>query len=127
MTRLRIVSLVLVALSAVAVLAGPAGASVPAANAKFCKAANGINSGSSNKPTKSQAKAAVKGFKNAAKYAPTKVKSAINNIAKFLGVVAGSNNPGDLAKAYASGTFNNYSKSITTYITYYAQNCSPSN
>ena len=90
------------ALSVVGVLAGPAGVSVPAANAKFCKAANNISTNTSGKPTKSQAKTAVKGFKNAAKYAPTKVKSAINNIAKFLGLVsAGAAKPERPASAHA--------------------------
>ena len=51
MSRLRIVFTALLAVSALAVLAVPASASVPAANAKFCKAAAKIgNSGSSGQP-----------------------------------------------------------------------------
>ena len=125
MSRLRIVLAAVFAVGLLAVLAVPASASVPAANAKFCKAANNIgDSSSSSQPSKSQAAKAKKGFQNAAKYAPTKVKSAMNNIAKYLGLVAGADNPEDLARVYTSTGFKNYSKSITTYVTYYAQQCS---
>jgi hypothetical protein len=124
MSRLRIVLATVLALSALAVLAVPASASVPAANAKFCSAANSIgDSDSSGQPTKDQAKTARKGFQNAAKYAPGKVKTAMNNIAKYLGLVAGADDPEDLAKIYTSSGFKNYSKSITTYVTYFAQEC----
>jgi hypothetical protein len=124
MARLRFVLAALLAVSALAVIAVPASASVPAANAKFCKAADNIGGNTSGQPTKDQAKAALKGFKNAAKYAPAKVKTAMNNIAKYLGLVAGADNPADLAKVYTSSGFKNYAKSITSYVTYYAQQCS---
>jgi len=123
MSRLRIVLVAVFAVGVLAVMAVPASASVPAANAKFCKAANNIGNNTSSQPTKSQAAKAKQGFKNAAKYAPGKVKSAMNNIAKYLGLVADSD-PSDLAKIYTSDGFKNYSKSITTYVTYYAQQCS---
>ena len=124
MSRLRIVLAAVFAVGVLAVVAVPASAAVPAANTKFCKAADKIgDSSSSSKPTKSQAAKAKQGFKNAAKYAPAKVKSAINNIAKYLGLVAGTEDPTDLAKIYSSGDFKNYSKSITTYVTYYAKQC----
>jgi len=123
MSRLRIVLAAAFAVGVLAVVAVPASASVPAANTKFCKAANKIGNNTSSQPTKSQAAKAKQGFKDAAKYAPTKVKSALNNIAKYLGLVAGTEDPADLAKIYSSGDFKNYSKSITTYVTYYAQQC----
>jgi len=123
MSRLRIVLAAVFAVGVLAVMAVPSSASVPAANAKFCKAANNIGNNTSSQPTKSQAAKAKQGFKNAAKYAPGKVKSAMNNIAKYLGLVADSD-PSDLAKIYTSDGFKNYSKSITTYVTYYAQQCS---
>lgn|SRR5436305_3986485 len=127
MSRLRILVAAVLAASALALVSAPASASVPAANSKFCKAANSIgDTSSSSKPTKAQAAAAVKGFKNAAKYAPAKVKSAINNIAKYLGLVAGADNAGDLAKVYTSDGFKNYTKSITTYVQYYTSNCTGS-
>ena len=44
----------------------------------------------------------------------------MNNIAKYLGLVADADNAADLAKMYTSTGFKNYSKSITTYVTYYA-------
>jgi len=123
MSRLRIVLAAAFAVGVLAVVAVPASASVPAANTKFCKAANKIGNNTSSQPTKSQAAKAKQGFKDAAKYAPTKVKSALNNIAKYLGLVAGTEDPADLAKIYSSGDLKNYSKSITTYVTYYAQQC----
>jgi len=123
MLRLRFVFAAVLALSALAVLAVPAAASVPAANTKFCKAANKIGNNTSDQPTARQAKSTLKGFKNAAKYAPGKVKTAINNIAKYLGLIAGSKSPADLAKIYTDGGFKTYSKSITAYVTYYSQQC----
>ena len=47
----------------------------------------------------------------------------MNNIAKYLGLVAGAEDPEDLAKIYTSNSFRNYSKSITTYVTYFAWQC----
>jgi hypothetical protein len=114
----------LLAVSALAVFAVPASAAVPSANAKFCKAAESVGSSTnSSQPTKAQAKAEIKDFKNVAKYAPGNVKSAINNISEYLGLVAGSHNASDLAKIYTSSSFKNYSKSITTYIKYYSKQC----
>jgi hypothetical protein len=124
MSRLRIVLAAVFAVGVLAVMAVPASASVPAANAKFCKAANNIGNNTSSQPTKSQAAKAKQGFKNAAKYAPGKVKSAMNIIAKYLGLVAGSDDATDLAKIYTSNGFKNYTKSFTTYATYVAQECS---
>jgi hypothetical protein len=123
MSRVRIFLAAALAASALALLAGPAGASVPAANAKFCKAVSKIGDTNSTNPTKSEAKAALKGFKNAAKYAPAKVKTALNNIAKYLGVVVGANSASDLADLAKSGTYKSYAKSITTYVQYYTANC----
>jgi hypothetical protein len=124
MSRLRIVLAALLAVSAVAVLAVPASAALPAANTKFCKAANSIGSdSSSSQPTKAQAKAAIKDFKQVAKHAPRKVKSAIGNITKYLGLVAGADKPSDLAKIYTGSGFKDYTKSITTYIKYYTTQC----
>src|SRR5262245_26953164 len=103
MARLRFVLAALLAVGALAVLAVPASASVSAAgSSKFCKAADNIGTNTSGNPTKQEAKDTLKGFKNAAKYAPGKVKSAMNNIAKYLGLVAGADNAADLAKVYTS-------------------------
>jgi hypothetical protein len=112
------------AASALAVLAGTAHGSVPAANTKFCKAVENIGDAgnSSSNPTKADAKKALKGFKTAAKYAPGKVKTALNNIAKYLSVVVGGDTS-DLADLANSSTFKNYTKSLTTYVNYYTSNC----
>jgi hypothetical protein len=123
MFRVRIVLAAVLAASVLAVLAGTAHAAVPAANAKFCKAVANIgDSSSSSNPTKADAKAALRGFKSAAKYAPGKVKTALNNIAKYLGVVV-SGNTSDLTDLASSDTFKNYTKSLTTYVQYYTANC----
>ena len=88
MSRLRIVLAAVFAVACVAVLAVPASASTPAAsNAKFCTAVpQDRQHGNGSQPTKTQAKTLAKQFKTAAKYAPAKVKSAMNNITKYLGV-----------------------------------------
>ena len=96
----------------------------PAANAKFCKAAEAIGDNTTSQPTAAQARSTVSGFKKAAKYAPRKVKTAMNNVAKYLGVIAGAEDPTDLAELYTGNGFKTYSKSITTYVTYYLQTCS---
>jgi hypothetical protein len=117
------------ALSALVVLAAPAGAAVPAANAKFCTAANNIGSvgNNSSNPSQAEAKKAATNFKNAAKYAPSNVKTALNRIGEFLSQVSGAK-PTDLAKLYTSKDFTkNYVKSITTYVKYYTANCVGSN
>ncbi len=50
MSRLRIVLAAVFAVGVLAALAVPASAAVPAANAKFCKAANNIGDSSSSQP-----------------------------------------------------------------------------
>ena len=65
---------------------------------------------------------AVKSFKKAAKYAPAKVKSAIDNITKYLSVIV-SGDASNIADLTKSGTFKNYTKSLSTYISYYTSNC----
>lgn len=123
MSRLRILLAAVLAASLLAVLAGSAGASVPAANSRFCKAVASIgDSGKSSTPTKDDAKKALQGFKKAAKYAPAKVKSALNNITKYLSVVV-SGDTSDIADLASSGTFKSYTKSLSTYISYYTSNC----
>jgi hypothetical protein len=125
MARGRLLVAALLAVSALAVLVAPAGAATPAANKKFCNAAANIGSSSdsSSQPTQSQAKSAIPGFKKAAKYAPDKVKSAMNNIAKTLGAIAKVDNPADLVKVYTSSDFKTYAKSFTTYFKYYTAQC----
>jgi len=124
MFRVRILLVAVLALSALAVLAGPASASAPAANTKFCNAVAKIGQGNAQPSLKSIGKTAA-AFKQAAKSAPAKVKSAMNNVAKLLGGIS-SSSPSDLAKAYTSKDFiKNYSKSIGVYVKYYVANCGP--
>jgi hypothetical protein len=120
---MRILLAAVLAAAALAVVGGSAHASVPAANTKFCRAVESIgDAGNNSTPTKADAKKALKGFKKAATYAPAKVKSALNNITKYLSVVV-SGDPSDLADLAKSGTFKNYTKSLTTYGSYYTSNC----
>ncbi len=122
MSRLRIVLAAVLAVSALAVLAVPASAAVPASNAKFCSAVKKIGSQSSSQPTKAQAQKLISQFKNAAKSAPGNVKSAIGKITNYLKVIATGDitKLADLAK---SGNYQGYTKAITTYSTYVATNC----
>ena len=89
MVRIRGLLVVALALSTLVVLAAPAGAAVPAANKSFCKDVSKIssstNTSSASDPTK--AKALAKSFKNAAKSAPAKVKSAMNTMADYYQAV----------------------------------------
>jgi len=123
MVRLRLVFVAVLALSALAALAVPASASVSTANTtKFCQAVSKIGTTTASQPTKDQAKTLVKQFKNAAKNAPAKVKSAISKITKYLTVIAGGN-VSDLADLAKSKDYQDYGQAITTYSTYIATNC----
>src|SRR4051794_11460313 len=123
MARLRIVLAALVAVSALAVLAVPASASTAAASSKkFCTAVRKIGNTNGSQPTKTQAKRLVNQFKNAAKSAPAKVKSAIGQITKYLAVIS-SGDVSDLQDLAQSGNYQGYAKAITTYSTYVATNC----
>jgi hypothetical protein len=124
MSRLRIVLAAVLAVCGMAVLAVPASASVPAANSKFCKAAAKIGSNANNASAfnATKAKKLQSQFKAAAKSAPPKVKKAVANISKLLGLIAGSN-PTELAKVYTSDTFKNYPKAITTFFKYETTEC----
>ena len=127
MSRVRIVLAAVLAVSALAVMAVPASASVPAANAKFCKAYEKIGSGSNDGSTvnPSTAKTNYARFKAAAKYAPPKVKKAGEQIASVLNKVSkfSPTNASDLTKFYTSSDFKNYGKSITTFFLYATQQC----
>jgi hypothetical protein len=124
MFRVRILLAAVLAVSALAILAVPASAAVPAKNTKFCNASLKIGSlGSASAFTQAKAKKLVSQFKTAAKYAPAKVKSAIGKITKLVGTIAGTSNPGDLTKLYASDAYKGFPAAITTYSTYEATAC----
>ncbi len=122
MRRLWILMAALVAFGGLAALAPAAGAATQP-SAKFCQAVNKIGDISAGEtPTGDQAKATAKGFKNAAKYAPAKVKAAMNTIANYIGQFSGATSLKDLGKLSASN-LKGYSAAIETYIKYYI-NCS---
>ena len=128
MARVRIVLAAVLAVSALAVMAVPASASVPAANVKFCKAYEKIGSGSNDGSTvnPATAKASYAKFKAAAKHAPPKVKKAGEQIASVLNKVSkfSPTDPSDLTMFYTSSDFRNYGKAITTFFLYATQQCS---
>ena len=125
MSRARMVFAALLAISSLAVLAIPASASVPSANAKFCKAAKKIGNDANNASAfnATRAKQLQSQFKAAAKSAPPKVKKAVANITKLLGLIAGTTNPADLPKVYTSDAFKKYPNAVTTFFTYQATEC----
>ena len=125
MSRVRLLLAALLAASALAALAAPATASVPSANAKFCAAAEKIGDNTSASALSSgKANKLVSQFKNAAKYAPAKVKSAIAKITSLLGAIGGTRDPRDLAKVYTSSAFRKYPAAITTFAAYQSDQCS---
>lgn len=122
MSRVRILLAAVLAVSVLAVLAGPASAaSTP--SPKFCTAVSKIGSNDTgDSPTPQQAAKTFKQFKAAAKYAPTKVKNAANTIASVLGKIAKikPSNVSDLAGIYTSKTFKAYPKAVGTFFSYSA-------
>jgi hypothetical protein len=123
MSRLRILLAAVLAASVLAVLAGPAHASVPTANSKFCKAAAKISASTNegNTPTPKEASALASKFKAAANQAPAKVKSAGNTIVSVLKKIGHSGaNAADLANFYRSSDFKKYGKAIGTFFAYVA-------
>lgn len=125
MSRVRILLAALLAVSTLAVLAIPASASVPSANARFCNAAKKIGNDADNASAFSanRARQLQSQFKAAAKSAPPKVKKAVANITKLLGLIAGTTNPADLPRVYTSDAFRKYPNAVTTFFTYQATEC----
>jgi hypothetical protein len=126
MSRLRLLFVALLALTAMAILAVPASASAPtASSSKFCADVKGLtakfnaaNAQSGTSPTKAFG-AIESQLKKAAKDAPAQVKSATSKLAGIYGSIAS----GDTA-ALAKLTDTKFTKSITTFSTYVGQNCS---
>jgi|SRR5215211_1947422 len=125
MGRLRVVLAAVFAVSALAVVAIPASASVPTANKKFCTAYNKIGQGSDNLSTPQAAKQTLTKFKAAAKYAPAKIKKASNTIVSVLSKFSRFNatNAADVSNFFKTSDFKNYGKAISTYIVYASQQC----
>jgi hypothetical protein len=132
LSRRVAVSLLVAALAAVLFVttASPGGASVAAANTKFCSAVakigNSIESGSGNSLNQKVAKADAKAFKKAANAAPGKVKSALNQMAAVFASLANAQNLTDAGKAEAALAANSkYRKAVLTFVQYYTKNCVP--
>jgi hypothetical protein len=101
---------------------GPAvDASVPAAsNSKFCKAVENISSADPAKA--SAARQLAKATRKAAKFAPTKVKNALNTMAEYYDAVADAgNDPAKLADV--SELVDKYTKAFAVYTSYYVKTC----
>jgi hypothetical protein len=128
MARARIILAAVLAAAALAVLAGPATASAPAADAtKFCNAYKKIGQGNNgNLSTPQEAKATLAKFKAAGKYAPAKIKKASNTIVSVLSKFAkySATDASDVAKFLRSSDYRNYGKAISTYFVYAGTHCS---
>jgi hypothetical protein len=123
MSRLRIALAVLLAASALAVVAVPASAAVPAANTKYCKALTGISdklSKGSSTSSLSADRAALEKYatslKSAAKDAPASVKKATQSLASFYHALAS----GDVSAFKGTKNLTNAVTKVTTYL---ATNC----
>ncbi len=103
----------------------PGGATVSAKNSKFCKAVANIGQDAANSPdsfTKDEAKAFAKSVKKAVKKAPKKVGKALTAMSKYFTALADAGSNPD--KVAAAARFaKNYTKSVTTFISYYTKNC----
>jgi hypothetical protein len=113
----------LLGVSALGVLAAPAGASGRKGDtAAFCAAASNLGGATASQPTKDQAKALRQQFKDAGKDAPPKVKAAIVQIRKYLGVLAAGDRSG-VTKAAKSENVSGYAGAVATFTSYVATNC----
>jgi cytochrome c556 len=123
MFRVRILLAAVLAASALAVLAVPASASVPAkSSSAFCKPINGISdklekAGTDTSRFKANTfKKFAAALRSSGSHAPAKVKKAANTLASFYGAL-GSGDASGLANA------RNVSGAIGTYFGYVASHC----
>jgi hypothetical protein len=114
----------LLAMSVLTVLAVPAAASAPAANArKFCNALDSIQDDIEDAGTdasdlnRDTLEEFADGLKKAGKQAPAKVKKAANKLAAFYGGLADAD-PAAIARA------SNLGNSFSTFFGYVATRCS---
>ena len=122
------VGLLVVALLGLLVLttADSGGAAVSAKNTKFCNQVQNFShvnaSNSSVSDDLKVAAADAKALRKAAKSAPSKVKSALNNMASFYAAVGSAGSKADAEKA-ALEHASSYTKAKSTFISYYTKNC----
>jgi SMC interacting uncharacterized protein involved in chromosome segregation len=120
MRRLWILMAAVVAFGGLAVFSPAAGAASKP-SPQFCQAVTQIGDvQSGDTPTGDQARATAKGFKSAAKYAPRKVKSAMNTIGNYINQFADVKSVKDVT-SLDPGKLKGYSQAIQTYIKYYLQ------
>jgi hypothetical protein len=106
-------------------MAPGAGATAPAAsNTKFCKAVAGLSDNVSEDPTQGGSTAKIASeMRKAAKSAPANVKSALLTMADYFDAITGvKSNPTKIA-AFLKKNGVKYGKAVSTFTTYYAQNC----
>jgi hypothetical protein len=122
------VGVVIAALLGILVLstASPGGAAVAQKNTKFCKQVTKFShinaSGGSVSDDLKVAAADAKALKKVAKSAPGKVRSALNSMASFFAAVGSAGSKIDAEKAALSHA-SDYSKAVSTFISYYTKNC----
>ena len=120
MRRLWILMAAVLAFGGLAIVAPSAGAASQP-SAKYCQAVTKIGDvQSGDTPTGSQAKTTAQGFKNAAKYAPTKVKAAMNTIAGYISQYSSVKSLKDITKL-DPGKLKSYGKAIVVYEKYVIQ------
>lgn len=122
MSRVRILLAAVLAVSALAVLAVPATASVHSASSSFCKPIKGISSklqdaGSNvSKYGASVWKKFAAALKSSGKHAPKNVKAAANKLASYYSALGS----GDLSGLKNAASI---SPAVTTYFGYVATHC----
>jgi hypothetical protein len=120
------VGLLIAALLGILVLsmASPGGAAVGEKNTKFCKQVQNFGhiNASGSDATPKVAAADAKALRKAAKAAPGKVKSALNDMASFFAAVGAAGSKIDAEKA-ALAHASQYTKAVSTFISYYTKNC----
>ena len=121
MRRLWIMMAAVLAFGGLALLAPSAGAASQP-SAKFCQAVTKIGDVQSGQtPSGSAAKRTAQGFKNAAKYAPGNVKSAMNAIGNYIVKFAKVKSLKDLANSGNANTYKKYASAILVYEKYVVQ------
>jgi hypothetical protein len=123
MFRVRILLAAVLAASALAVVAAPASAAVPAkSTSAFCKPITGISDKLENAGTNTSKfnantfKKFAAALRSSGRNAPAKVKKAANTLASFYGAL-GSGDPSGFKNA------SNVSGAIGTYFGYVASHC----
>jgi hypothetical protein len=125
MTSVRVFVVAIAVAIVFAVAAPVATASAPSKTKvqKFCSAVSKISSANPDDSTSEAAKNLAKTTRKAAKLAPTsKLKGALDNIAKYYDALGDADSPIDQASA-AARLAASYTKAFGVYTAYYVKNC----